>query len=123
MSLNNSIFDLAHSVDELRSPEQAIKVSSLKVNPKGNSTGASFPGGNIVFDFSLSGSSHWIPSRSFVVIRDEIYYSAANRQPKNDENVAPSFLCQNNLFNGADLSIGGSYSLGNISLNIFHPQY
>lgn len=52
--LNNSIFDLPNSLEEIRRPEDVIKVYTRKVIPKSSSTKASFPGSDITFDFSLN---------------------------------------------------------------------
>lgn len=53
--LNNSIFNLPSSQDEIRVPEQAIKISTRKIIPKSASKLDGFPGSDITFDFTLSG--------------------------------------------------------------------
>lgn len=53
--LNNSIFDLPSSMEELRRPEEVIKISTRKIVPKSNSTLAGFPGSDVTFDFTLAG--------------------------------------------------------------------
>lgn len=52
--LNNSIFDLPSSLEEVRKPEEVIKVYTRKVQPKSGSKKADFPGSEITFDFSLN---------------------------------------------------------------------
>lgn len=111
--LNNSIFDLPSSLEEVRKPEEVIKVYTRKVIPKSGSKGANFPGSEITFDFSLSANQWWLPSRSYVVIQDSMYFGVGTNptQPANAQDVAPSFNLQDNLFDGAELTIGG-FSLG-----------
>ena len=58
--LNNSIFDLPHSLEELRRPEDVIKVSTRKIIPRAASKKADFPGSDITFDFVLAGNQHWM---------------------------------------------------------------
>ena len=74
MALDNSIFDLPSSIEELRRPEDVIKVQTRKINPTSSSKMENFPGSDIVFDFTLSGNQHWIPSRSYVVIKSTFLY-------------------------------------------------
>ncbi len=119
--LNNSIFDLPSTIDGLRPPEDVIKVSTRKIIPKSASKRDSFPGSEVTFDFTLSGNQHWLPSRSFVVVRDSIYVgrtiaAAPNTpdQPILADNVAASNNLQDNLWDGCELTIGG-FSLGNRS--------
>ena len=119
--LTNAIFNLPSNQDELRIPEEVIKVSTRKIIPTTDSTLEGFPGNDITFDFTLSGNQHWIPSRSFVVIRDSIYVghnigAAAGTdnqpsQPRLNDGVAPSLNLQDNLFDGCQLTMGG-FSLG-----------
>lgn len=116
--LNNSIFNLPSSQDEIRVPEQVIKVSTRKIIPKSSSKRDAFPGSDITFDFTLSGNQHWLPSRSFVVVRDSMYIgrtvaAAANTpdQPILSDDLAPSLNLQDNLWDGCQLTIGG-FSLG-----------
>ncbi len=118
--LNNSIFNLPSSQDEIRVPEQVIKISTRKIIAKSASKRDGFPGSDITFDFTLSGNQHWLPSRSFVVIRDSIYIGRtvpvggnANTpdQPNLIDDVAPALNLQDNLFDGCQLTIGG-FSLG-----------
>ena len=120
--LNNSIFDLPASLEELRRPEDVIKISTRKIQPKASSKLGSFPGSDITFDFTLSGNQWWIPSRSYVAIRDRYLYDEAKGgqiQPKNADNIAPSWNSQDNLWDGCQLTIGG-FSLG--SRTILAPQ-
>ena len=119
--LNNSIFDLPSSIEELRRPEDVIKVQTRKVNPTSASKLAAFPGSNIVFNFTLSSNQHWIPSRSFVVIRNTIFFGIGGvaAQPVLASNVAPSMNMPGNLFDGCSLSVGG-FDLGSISKNASH---
>lgn len=119
--LNNSIFDLPSSVENLRRPEDVIKITTKKVNPTSSSKLGAFPGSDIEFNFTISGNQHWLPSRSFVVIRNSIYVGVGDdpRQPSNSTGVAPSMNMPANLFDGCSLSVGG-YNLGNISK--FVPQ-
>ena len=117
--LNNSIFDLPSSMEELRRPEDVIKVQTRKVNPTSGSKFQNFPGSDLVFNFTLSGNQHWIPSRSFVVIRNVIYVGDAGSnpvQPTNSDDIAPSCNMPSNLFDGCSLSVG-SFNLGSISKN------
>lgn len=116
--LNNSIFDLANSPDEVRVKEEVIKISTRKIIPKSASKRDAFPGSDITFDFTLSGNQHWLPSRSFVVIRDSLYEGRlvggqANSpdQPNLNDEIAPSLNCQDNLWDGCQLTIGG-FSMG-----------
>ncbi len=116
--LNNSIFDLPNSTDEVRIREEVIKISTRKIIPKSASKKDSFPGSDITFDFTLSGNQHWLPSRSFVVIRDSLYEGRlvggqANTpdQPNLNDGIAPSLNCQDNLWDGCQLTVGG-FSLG-----------
>ena len=116
--LNNSIFNLPSSQDEIRVPEQVIKISTRKIIPKSASKRDGFPGSDITFDFTLSGNQHWLPSRSFVVVRDSIYFGRtvggnANTpdQPQIVDDLAPALNCQDNLFDGCQLTVGG-FSLG-----------
>ena len=115
--LNNSIFDLPSSIEELRRPEDVIKVQTRKVNPTSGSKLESFPGSDIVFNFTLSGNQHWVPSRSFVVIDNTFLYGDGNAiQPAIASNIAPSCNMPSNLFDGCSLSVG-SFNLGSISKN------
>jgi hypothetical protein len=116
--LNNSIFDLPSSIEELRRPEDVIKVQTRKVNPTSTSKLGNFPGSDIVFNFTLSGNQHWIPSRSYVVIRNSLFFGIGGiaAQPVLASNVAPSCNMPGNLFNGCSLTVGG-FSLGSISQN------
>ena len=116
--LNNSIFDLPSSIEELRRPEDVIKVQTRKVNPTSSSKLGNFPGSDIVFNFTLSGNQHWIPSRSYVVIRNSLFFGIGGvaAQPVLASNVAPSCNMPGNLFNGCSLTVGG-FSLGSISQN------
>ncbi len=117
--LSSSIFDLPNNLEQVRKPEDVIKVYTRKVIPKSNSTGAAFAGSEITFDFSLSANQYWVPSRSFCVIQDVINVGVGNlpRKPTLEGNaagtvsVAPSFNCQDNLFDGYELTVGG-FSLG-----------
>ena len=117
--LNNSIFDLPHSLEELRRPEDVIKISTRKIIPRAASKRDNFPGSDITFDFVLAGNQHWIPSRSYVVIRDSIYIGRTEpvvgadspSQPYNSDDMAPALNCQDNLWDGYQLTVGG-FSLG-----------
>ncbi len=112
--LNNSIFELPSSLEQVRKPEEVIKVYTRKVIPKSGSKKADFPGSEITFDFSLSANQWWLPSRSYVVIQDSIYIGAGGagaRQPLLAEDVAPAFNLQDNLFDGCEMTVGG-FSLG-----------
>ena len=113
--LNNSIFDLPSSLDELRRPEDVIKVSYRRIVPKASAINAAFPSNRITFDYTLSGNQHWLPSRSYVAIRDEIRYAklaaGALIQPTVGDNVAPAWNCADNLWDSCQLTIGG-FSLG-----------
>lgn len=111
--LNNSIFDLPNALLDIRRPEDVIKVYTRKVIPKSSSSLGQFPGSDIVFDFTLSANQHWLPSRSFCVIKDSYYRGVANvaTQPLNSGDIAPAFNSQDNLFDGCELTIGG-FSLG-----------
>lgn len=118
--LNNSIFNLPSSLEELRRPEDVIKVQYRRIVPKASAINAAFPSNRITFDFTLSGNQHWLPSRSFVTIRDEIRYAklaaGALVQPSNVDNVAPSWNCQDNLWDSCQLTVGG-FSLGSRTNN------
>ena len=121
--LNNSIFDLPASLEELRRPEDVIKITTRKIQPKASSKQANFPGSDVTFDFTLSGNQHWLPSRSYVAIRDRYLYEenkdAAFDQPLEANNVGPSWNSQDNIWDGCQLTIGG-FSLG--SRTILAPQ-
>ena len=105
MALNKSIFDLPSSLEDIRRSEEVIKVATRRVQPKAASKGANFPGSPIQFDFTLSANQHWIPSRSYVVIRDKFFTN--NAAPLDANNKAPAFNCQDNLFDGVELTMGG----------------
>jgi len=111
--LNNSIFDLASSLEEIRRPEDVIKVYTRKVIPKAGSTGTNFPGSDVTFDFSLAANQYWLPSRSFVVIRDEIYQGVGDNpvKPLLTGKGAPAFNLPDNLWDGYELTVGG-FSMG-----------
>lgn len=111
--LSNSIFDIPSTLEQVRKTEEVIKVYTRKIIPKSGSKKENFPGAEITFDFSLSANQWWLPSRSFVVIRDVIYVGVATNptQPRNQDDVATSFNSQDNLFDGVELTIGG-FSLG-----------
>ena len=128
MSLKG-VFNLPTSQEQLRDAEDVIKISTRKIIPKSSSKGANFPGSDIVFDFTLSGNQHWMPSRSFVVIRDSIYEGrhigaagAVNDnkpdQPNLSDNIAPALNCQDNLF---DLDFETTNFSENVSKNAFPP--
>lgn len=117
--LNNAIFDLPNSLEEIRRPEDVIKIYTRKVIPKSNSKKDSFPGSEINFDFSLSANQYWLPARSFVVIQDQINMGVGGAPVKptlkgrtnGATSIAPAFNLQDNLFDGYDLTVGG-FSLG-----------
>lgn len=113
--LNNAIFDLPNRLEDIRRPEDTIKIYTRKVIPKSASTSSSFPGSDVVFDFSLSANQYWLPSRSFIVIKDVIIAAGANpfpaRKPLLIDPIAPSFNLPLNLFDGFSVTAGG-FSLG-----------
>ena len=117
--LSNSIFDIPHSLEQVRRPEDAIKISTRKIIPKSASKLENFPSSTISYDFTLAANQHWIPSRSFIVIRDNVYRRKTVNpnintavQPIYAGDVAPAYNCQDNLFDGAEVTIGG-FSMGN----------
>ncbi len=114
--LNNSIFDIPSSIEQIRRSEDVIKISTRKIIPKSASKDANFPSSTISFDWTVSANSHWIPSRSYVVIRDRIFQNVGNAatQPTVAGDVAPAFNCQDNLWDSVNLTIGG-FSLGSKS--------
>lgn len=118
MALTNNIFNLPSAQDQIRTPEEIIKISTRQIIPKSNSTEAGFPGSNIVFDWTTSGNQYWIPSRSYVRIRDSIYIGRntglgnnSPDQPLLGDDMAGSLNLQDNLFDGCQLTVGG-FSLG-----------
>lgn len=112
--LNNSIFDLPNSLEQLRRPEDVIKISTRKIIPKSASKLAQFGGSDITFDFTLSGNQHWLASRSYVVIRDVLAVGAGGagaQAPLDAADVYNAYSAPDNLFDGCQLTIGG-FSLG-----------
>jgi hypothetical protein len=115
-TISNDIFNLATDLSQLRTQEKVVKVAYRRRDPKSSSTGKSFPGSNIVFDFTVSGNTWWIPARSYVSMRHSVYQGVANApaKPTGGGNTALSMNAPACLFDGCDLQVAG-VSLGSKS--------
>lgn len=120
MMKHQTIFDLPQSEDDLPSLNQGLaRLDYDQVQIQRSYTGATaFGNGDLSLKWSTSGSTRWIPSRSYVRMRLRIQDSGGNPIDMVDD-IAPAMNCVGNLFTGADLRLNGK-SLSRISENF--PQ-
>lgn len=115
-TVSNDIFNLATDLSQLRTQEKVVKVAYRRRDPKSSSTGKSFPGSNIVFDFTVSGNTWWVPARSYVSMRHSIYQGVGDvaTKPTDAGNTSLAMNMPACLFDGCDLQVAG-VSLGSKS--------
>lgn len=115
----NKVYNIPANLSELPAPSQTIGLKYLQVQPRANSTGDAFPNSSINFFWTMSGNQRWIPSRSYIRIRNSMYMNLGDvaRQPQEDQGVgpimAPTYLQAAGLFDGAQIRVGG-YTVSNI---------
>lgn len=115
----NRVYNIPANLSELPAPSQTIGIKYLQVQPRANSTGNAFPNSAINFFWTMSGNQRWIPSRSYVRIRNSMYMNLNNeaKQPQEEKGGAPimgpTYLQAAALFDGAQIKVGG-YTVSNI---------
>ncbi len=131
MSSLAGIYNVPSSLNQLRASDPTISISWRKVIPRANATGSSFPNSTISFGFNVGGNQKWLPSHSYVVIRNKIYENENDFavQPfqnntmgagqVTEQKVAPSWLQPQCLFDSANVQIGG-YTVSSIQQSL--PQ-
>ena len=116
---DNRVYNVPANLTELPAPSQTIGIKYLQVQPRANSTGDAFPNSSINFFWTMSGNQRWIPSRSYVRIRNSMFMNLGNlaRQPQEEKSGAPlmgpTYLQAAGLFDGAQIRVGG-YTVSNV---------
>lgn len=102
-----SIFDLKTSSKELASSNDGIsKMSYQQHAPTRDIVGANFPNGDIHYKWETSGTTWWVPSRSYFRIRCSLKRGNGT-QLTNADNVAPNMGLASSLFQSAEFRING----------------
>jgi hypothetical protein len=103
----SSIFDLKTDVAELSSANQGTSRASYEqIAPTRDCTTTNFPNGQISFKWSNSGTSWWIPSRSYLRFRCKLS-KADGSQLDTGDNIAPNMNMCAGLFQNMEFRIGG----------------
>ena len=100
-----SLSALMTTVDAVKNNKSNVtKVSYRQVTPDRSVSGTNFANGEIIYRFTVSGNSWWIPSKSFVSLRSKIY-STGTTQPTvaTDQAPAPGFTAC--LFSQAEVRL------------------
>lgn len=113
-----SSMNLASSISELPDINQGLTNSKyVQVAPSRDVTGSNFPNGAQYYSFSVSGSTWWCPSKSYVRLR--IKYTAADgtTQLTAASNIAPNEMMCGNLFDSCEFRVGGQ-TIGRVGENV-----
>lgn len=103
-----SIFHLKTSPKELSSANTGISSNSYdKVAPSRDVTLSNFSNGQIRFTYNCSGSKWWVPSRSYLRTRFKITKANGVTPVTLSDGVAPNMGLCSNLFQSAEIQIGG----------------
>ena len=114
-----SVSNLMTNVDEIKANKSSIsKVAYREIAPSRNVQGTSFPNGEIIYRFTVSGNSWWIPAKSYLSLKSKLY-STGTTQPSLDSDMAPSPNFTACMFSGCAVRVDDR-PLGRISA--FLPQ-
>tara|TARA_B110000902_G_scaffold113995_1_gene134228 strand:+ start:6306 stop:7865 length:1560 start_codon:yes stop_codon:yes gene_type:complete len=101
------MFNLKVNQSELKSSNQGVsKMAYDQQAPTRDVTGSSFPNGAIHYKWSVGGSKHWVPNKSYIRARVKISKEDGTQLVKAD-NVAPNMFLMSNLFQSMEFRIGG----------------
>ena len=104
-----SSVNLASSISELPDINKGLMHSKyVQVAPSRDCTGSNFPNGGQYYNFSVSGSTWWCPSKSFLRLR--VKYTAADgtTQLLTDDQITPNPMMCANLFDSCEFRMGST---------------
>ena len=78
MSHLEGIYSVPSSLDQLPASSPTISYSYRKVIPRAAASGNSFPNSTIQFQWNCGGNQKWLPSHSYVCIRNRIFENINN---------------------------------------------
>lgn len=113
-----SSMNLASSISELPDINNGLtNAKYVQVAPSRDVTGTNFPNGSQYYNFSVSGSTWFCPSKSYLRLR--IKYTAADgtTQLATTDNIAPNEMMCGNLFDSCEFRIGGR-TVGRVGENV-----
>ena len=101
----NSIFNLKTSVEELSSANQGTSRMDYEQHPPTRDvTGDNFPNGAIHFRWQVSGTKHWVPSRTYIRMRVQLS-KANDTSLLQSDGIAPNMGLCSTLFQNAEFRI------------------
>ena len=105
--MDSSMFKLASSVEELGPINNGVlRPQYREVSCQKSIEGASFPSGQQEFRFNVSGATHWVPSKTFMVF-DVTLSKADGTHLTATDGIAPNMGLIANLYNSIELRMGG----------------
>lgn len=101
------MFNLKVDQSELKSSNQGVsRMAYDQQAPTRDVTGASFPNGAIHYKWSVGGSKHWVPNKSYIRTRVKLSKEDGTQLEKSD-NIAPNMFLMSNLFQSMEFRIAG----------------
>jgi hypothetical protein len=104
--MDSSMFKLASSVEELGPINNGVlRPQYREVSCQKAVEGNAFPNGQQEFRFNVSGATHWVPSKTFMVF--DVTLSKADGTHLTTDELAPNMGLIANLYNSIELRMGG----------------
>ena len=98
-----SVRGLITNIDELKQKKgNYSKISYRQITADRAVSGTQFANGEIHMKWSVSGNNWWIPNKSFLAVRSNLY-STGTTQPTLLSDMAPAPGYTANLFTGCEL--------------------
>jgi hypothetical protein len=105
--MSNEIFQLASSVEQLGPINNGVLYPNYReVSCQKSVEGTSFSSGQQVYRFNVSGSTHWVPSKSYFTFRVAFTDAGGGRLSENIS-IAPNMGAIANLYSSIELRMGG----------------
>jgi len=96
------------SINELPSVNKGVARSRfVQVAPSRSLTGTAFSGGQVHFAWTVSGSTLWCPKKSYFRFRVKYADGAGTTQLDQASGISPNMNMLSNLFQSAEIRIGG----------------
>jgi hypothetical protein len=115
MSISNLMTTRAHIEDN---KSNLTKTAFRQITPDRSVSGTDFPNGEIIYRWTVSGNTWWIPSKSYISLRSKLY-STGTTQATLADDIAPSPGFTGCLFSQAEMRLNDQ-PLSRI--NSFLPQ-
>jgi len=97
--------NLMTSMEAVTSNKSSItKLSYRQIGPDRGISGSDFPNGDVIYRFSVSGNNWWIPSKSYLSLRSNLY-STGTTQPSLTSDMAPAVDYTACLFQAAEMRL------------------